>query len=54
VAYFTEGKALFGRAEFELNLEGSVWRFNNEGNRGAFEKNPRSMRRSSAAMTRSP
>jgi len=22
VAYFTEGKALFGRAEFELNLEG--------------------------------
>ena len=28
------------RAEFELNLEGSVWRFNNEGNRGAFEKNP--------------
>jgi hypothetical protein len=40
VAYFTEGKALFGRAEFELNLEGSVWRFNNEGNRGAYEKNP--------------
>ena len=40
VAYFTEGKALFGRAEFELNLEGSVWRFNNEGNKGAFEKNP--------------
>ena len=40
VAYFTEGKALFGRAEFELNLEGSVWRFNNEGNRGAFAKNP--------------
>ena len=39
VAYFTEGKALFGRAEFEL-MEGSVWRFNNEGNRGAFEKNP--------------
>ena len=40
VAYFTEGKALFGRAEFELNLEGSVWRFNNEGNKGAFENNP--------------
>ena len=40
VAYFTEGKALFGRPDFELNLEGSVWRFNNEGNRGAFEKNP--------------
>ena len=40
VAYFTEGKALFGRPEFELNLEGAVWRFSNEGNRGAFEKHP--------------
>ena len=40
VAYFTEGKALFGLPEFELNLEGVVWRFNNEGNRGAFRKHP--------------
>jgi YHS domain-containing protein len=40
VAYFTEGKALFGRPEFELNLDGAVWRFSNEGNRGAFEKHP--------------
>jgi hypothetical protein len=40
VAYFTEGKALFGRPEFELNLDGAVWRFTNEGNRGAFEKHP--------------
>jgi YHS domain-containing protein len=40
VAYFTEGKALFGRPEFELNLDGAVWRFSNEGNRGAFAKNP--------------
>jgi hypothetical protein len=40
VACFTEGKALFGRPEFELNLDGAVWRFINEGNRGAFAKNP--------------
>ncbi len=40
VAYFTEGKALFGRPEFELNLDGAVWRFDNEGNRGAFAKHP--------------
>ena len=41
VAYFTEGKALFGRPEFELNLDGAVWRFTNEGNRGAFAKHPK-------------
>ena len=40
VAYFTEGKALFGLPEFELKLDGAVWRFSNEGNRGAFEKHP--------------
>jgi len=40
VAYFTEGKALFGLPEFELNVDGAVWRFGNEGNRGAFEKHP--------------
>jgi len=40
VAYFTEGKALFGRPELELNLKGAVWRFCNEGNRDAFEKHP--------------
>jgi len=40
VAYFTEGKALFGRPEFELNLDGAVWRFANEGNKGAFAKHP--------------
>jgi hypothetical protein len=39
-AYFTEGKALFGRPELELNLDGAVWRFSNEGNRGAFAKHP--------------
>ena len=33
-------RPLFGRPEFELNLDGAVWRFSNEGNRGAFEKHP--------------
>src|SRR5262245_64449334 len=40
VAYFTEGKALFGRPEIELNFDGAVWRFTNEGNRGAFVSHP--------------
>ena len=40
VAYFTEGKALFGLPEFELNVDGAVWRFINEGNRGAFAGHP--------------
>ena len=40
VAYFTEGKAIFGQAEIELNLDGVVWRFSNEGNRGAFAGHP--------------
>ena len=40
VAYFTEGKALFGQVEFELNLNGVIWRFSNEGNRGAFATHP--------------
>jgi len=40
VAYFTEGKAIFGRPEIELNLDGVVWRFSNEGNRGAFAEHP--------------
>jgi hypothetical protein len=40
VAYFTEGKAIFGRPEVELNLDGAIWRFSNEGNRGAFAVHP--------------
>ncbi|MGA8388902.1 MAG: YHS domain-containing (seleno)protein [Pseudolabrys sp.] len=40
VSYFTDGKAIFGRPEFELNKDGAVWRFSNEGNRGAFEQHP--------------
>jgi hypothetical protein len=40
VAYFTESKAEFGHPEVELNLDGVVWRFTNEGNRGAFAAHP--------------
>ncbi len=40
VSYFTDGKALFGRPEIEFNKDGAVWRFSNEGNRGAFEQHP--------------
>lgn len=40
VAYFTEEKAIFGRPEVELNLDGAIWRFSNEGNRGAFAGHP--------------
>jgi hypothetical protein len=40
VAYFTEGKAMFGRPDIEFKLTGSVWRFSNEGNRGAFARHP--------------
>jgi YHS domain-containing protein len=40
VAYFTEGKAMFGKPDIELNKNGTVWRFSNEGNRGAFELHP--------------
>jgi len=36
VAYFTDGKPSFGRADLELSLGGVVWRFCNEGNRAAF------------------
>jgi hypothetical protein len=40
VAYFTERKPLAGRADFELRHAGAVWRFENEGNRAAFEADP--------------
>jgi len=40
VAYFTDGKAIFGRPDIELNVDGVVWRFSNEGNRGAFADRP--------------
>jgi hypothetical protein len=40
VAYFTDGVARQGRADFELSLKGVIWRFANEGNRAAFEADP--------------
>jgi hypothetical protein len=40
VAYFTQGKAILGRADLELTQNGAVWRFLNEGNRGAFADHP--------------
>ena len=40
VAYFTEGKPVFGRPDLELTLAGAIWRFRNEGNRAAFAEHP--------------
>lgn len=40
VAYFTDGKAMAGREEFELIARGAVWRFVNAGNRAAFLADP--------------
>ena len=40
VAYFVDGAARQGKAEFELYTQGTVWRFVNEGNREAFRHSP--------------
>ncbi len=40
VAYFTDQKAIMGRPDMELTLNGAVWRFLNEGNRAAFKEHP--------------
>ena len=40
VAYFTEGAARPGRAEFEYTFAGAVWRFRNQGNLSAFADDP--------------
>jgi YHS domain-containing protein len=40
VAYYTDGKPLTGRPEFELRYAGAVWRFCNSGNRAAFAAQP--------------
>jgi YHS domain-containing protein len=40
VAYFVDGVAMQGSAEFEANLWGAVWRFRNEGNRASFLAHP--------------
>lgn len=40
VAYFVDGTAVQGTAEFEANLWDAVWRFRNEGNRASFLAHP--------------
>ena len=40
VAYFTDRKPRFGRAEVELDLDGTIWRFANPNNRAAFAGHP--------------
>jgi YHS domain-containing protein len=40
VAYFIDGKPVFGKPEFEMTYDGTVWRFENEGNRAAFKADP--------------
>jgi hypothetical protein len=40
VAYFVDGAARLGRAEFEMSSAGAVWRFVNEGNLAAFAAAP--------------
>ena len=40
VAYFTDGKPKFGRADLELRVNGVVWRFVNEGDKAAFADHP--------------
>src|SRR5262249_25442607 len=40
VAYFVDGAPLQGKDAFEYAFAGAVWRFRNEGNRGAFIADP--------------
>jgi len=40
VAYFVNHKPRIGRPDFELRLDGVIWRFTNEGNRAAFAEHP--------------
>jgi hypothetical protein len=40
VAFYTKTKPTEGREEFELRYAGAIWRFENEGNRAAFIKDP--------------
>jgi hypothetical protein len=40
VAYFTDGKPLVGKEDFEYRYAGATWRFGNEGNRAAFAADP--------------
>lgn len=41
VAYFTEGLAVPGRPDIQLEWKGTIWRFVSEANRDRFEANPR-------------
>ena len=41
VAYFTDGVPLQGKDEFEQAFAGTVWRFRSEGNRAAFNADPK-------------
>jgi len=40
VAYFTDAMPRFGRPDLEVRMDGTVWRFQNEGNRAAFADHP--------------
>jgi hypothetical protein len=40
VAFYTKKKPTEGSQEFELRYSGAIWRFENEGNRAAFIKDP--------------
>jgi hypothetical protein len=40
VAFFTDGKAVEGSADYEFRYGGAVWRFRNIGNRDAFADRP--------------
>jgi hypothetical protein len=40
VAYFTEGKPVIGKGDFEYRYAGAIWRFANPGNRAAFMADP--------------
>jgi hypothetical protein len=40
VAYFTDAKPVIGRPNLEMRVDGTVWRFRNEGNRAAFADHP--------------
>ncbi len=40
VAYFTDGKPIVGKGDFEYRHAGAIWRFANEGNRAAFMADP--------------
>jgi YHS domain-containing protein len=40
VAYFTEGRAVKGKKEFELKWQGAMWHFSNAANKDKFTDNP--------------